>query len=209
MNKQIFGVIIVIFSLVLIVGIVYIIFFYKFSAPAPVDEQPIVEQIQPAALPSQGTPANQTITSQPVAPASPAGGPVKKAEVNGEDLARLASAFAERYGSFSNQSDYGNIRDLEIFMTSKMKDWADNYVEDARARNAQTAIYYGIITKSISSEVKQFDADTGQAEILVRTQRRESAGVSGNNSTFYQDIIVKYSREQGVWRVDGIYWQSR
>ena len=124
-------------------------------------------------------------------------------------MARLASAFAERFGSFSNQSDYGNIRDLEIFMTAKLKAWADNYITEARARANQTAIYYGIVTKAISTEVKQFDADTGQAEILVRTQRRESAGVSGNSSTFYQDISLKYAREQGVWRVDGVNWQNR
>ena len=191
MNRRIWGIIIVIVSLAIIAGIIYIIFFYKFSAPAPVTEQPAAPQ-----------------TNQPAAASQPAR-PVKKAEVGADDLARLASAFAERFGSFSNQSDYGNIRDLEIFMTAKLKAWADNYITEARARANQTAIYYGIVTKAISTEVKQFDADTGQAEILVRTQRRESAGVSGNSSTFYQDISLKYAREQGVWRVDGVNWQNR
>jgi len=94
-------------------------------------------------------------------------------------------------------------------MTDKMKDWSQNYINDAKAKKADTSIYYGIVTKSIFSEAKQFDADLGQAEVLVKTQRRESTGVSGNSATFYQDIIIKYLREGSVWRVDGIYWQSR
>jgi hypothetical protein len=203
MNKRIWGVIIIILGLALIAGIVYVIFFYKFSSPPEqITESPAVQQAEPLAQPIIKEPVEQQTAVQPVSP-------LKKAEVKQEDLARIAAAFAERFGSYSNQSDYGNIRDLQIFMTAKMKDWAENYIEDARARKTNTVIYYGIITKSISSEVKQFDQDIGQAEVLVRTQRRESAGVSSNSSTFYQDIIIKYLREKGVWRIDGVGWQSK
>jgi len=203
MNRKIWGVIIVLTALAIIAGIVYVIFFYKFSTlPEPVAEQPVAEQPIITPEPAVEQPAQPETTVQPASQA-------KKAEVGAEDLARMASAFAERFGSFSNQSDYGNIRDLQIFMTSTMKNWADNYINDARSRKTQTTIYYGIVTKAISSEVKNFDSDTGQAEILVKTQRRESAGITGNSKTFYQDIIIKYAREQNVWLLDGIYWQDR
>ena len=202
MNKKFWGIIIVIAALAIIAGIIYIIFFYKFSEPPPTAS----ETSQPP--PQKVEPATTTEIEAPLKPAA-SQPPLKKAEVAADDLARLASAFAERYGSFSNQSDYGNVRDLEIFMTDKLKQWAENYINDARARKTLTEIYYGIVTKAISSEIKQFDADIGQAEILVRTQRRELAGAAGNSSTFYQDISVKYSRERGVWRVDEIYWQNR
>jgi len=203
MDKRIWGIIIVIAALAIIAGIIYVIFFYKFSSPIePVIEQPAATTPVETVEPVVETPVQAPTTVQPAPP-------LKKAEVNQDDLARMASAFAERFGSFSNQSDYGNVRDLQIFMTNTMKDWSENYINDARSRKTQTAIYYGIVTKAISSTVKQFDADTGLAEILVKTQRRESAGLAGNSSTFYQDIIIKYIREQGVWRVDGFYWQSR
>lgn len=205
MNRKIIGIIIVILSLILIAGIIYIVFFYRFSSsPEPVVQAPVATA--PAKIvnePVVEPPATESsLTAEP--PVTP-----KKTETQSDDLARIASAFAERFGSFSNQSDYGNIRDLEIFMTDSLKNWAENYVNDARAKKTQTAIYYGIITKAISSEAKKFDADAGQAEILVKTQRRETAGASGNSSTFYQDIIIKYAREQGVWRVDGVYWQAK
>jgi len=202
MNKRILGIIIVVVALAIIAGIVYVIFFYKFSnSVEPIVEQPTTEQ--PATLqPTTEQPIKSTTTVQTTSP-------FKKNEVRADDLVRMASAFAERFGSFSNQSDYGNIRDLQIFMTEKMKDWAENYISDARVKKTQTTIYYGIVTKAISGQAKQFDSDTGKAEILVKTQRRESSGTSGNSITFYQDILIKYVREQGVWRVDGIEWQSR
>ena len=201
MDRRIWGIIIVILSLALIAGIVYIIFFYKFS---PLAEPVVIEPVtQPAIVATTSVPAEPPTTNvQPISP-------LKKAEVSQDDLARMASAFAERFGSFSNQSDYGNVRDLLIFMTAAMKNWAENYISDARSKKGDTSIYYGIVTKAIAATVNQFDHDTGQAEILVRTQRRESAGASGNSSTFYQDIIIKFLRENGVWQVDGIYWQDK
>ena len=201
MGRRIWGIIIVILSLALIAGIVYIIFFYKFS---PAAEPVVIEPAtQPAIVATTSVPAEPLATNvQPVSP-------LKKSEVSGDDLARMASAFAERFGSFSNQSDYGNIRDLLIFMTATMKNWADNYISDARSKKGDTSIYYGIVTKAIAATINRFDGDAGQAEILVRTQRRESAGASSNSSTFYQDIIIKFLRENGVWRVDGIYWQEK
>lgn len=203
MNKKVWGIIIVITALAIIAGIVYVIFFYKFSSPPEqAVKPPTVQAPAKTVTPLAEPPLKPTITVQPISP-------LKKAEAQADDLARMALAFAERFGSFSNQSDYGNVRDLQIFMTDTMKTWAENYINDARARKTQTAIYYGIVTKAISSQVKQFDSDAGQAEILVKTQRRESAGSAGNSAAFYQDIIIKYVRERGVWRVGGIYWQAK
>ena len=199
MNKRIWGIIIIIVGLLLMVAIIYFMFFYKSAAPEPVIEQPVTSVSQTTVTPE---PTSQPVTVQPVSP-------LKKAEVKADDLVRLAAAFAERFGSFSNQSDYGNLRDLRIFMTDNLKTWAENYINNARLKKGDASIYYGIVTKAVLSEVKQFDSDLGQGEILVKTQRRESAGVTGNSTTFYQDIIIKYRLEGSVWRVDGAYWQNK
>jgi len=99
MRKRIWGVIIIIIGLLLIAAIIYFLFFYKPSIPGPAAEQPV------AAEPKSGLPAQEEPVEQPsnVQPAFP----LKKADVNQEDVIRMASAFAERFGSFSNQSDYG------------------------------------------------------------------------------------------------------
>ena len=202
MNKRIWGVIIVILALAIIAGIVFFLFFYKPGAPEPAAGQPSVSGSMAAVAPTPEETPGAPASVQPLSP-------LKKPQIKSDDLARLAAAFAERFGSFSNQSDYGNLKDLQIFMTETMKTWAQNYMESARLKKTDTSIYYGIVTKAILSEVKQFDADVGLAEILVKTQRRESAGTSGNSSTFYQDIIIKYRREGTIWRADGVYWQTK
>src|SRR3989338_3291307 len=201
MNKRIWGAIIVIIGLLLIAAIIFFLFFYKPSASQPVADRPAATE--PRAVSTEPAGTSNPATAEQTAPLP------KKTEVNPDDLARMAAAFAERFGSFSNQSDYGNLRDLQIFMTDGLKTWAQNYINEARLKKADTSIYYGIVTKAVLSEVRQFDGDLGQAEILVKTQRRESAGVTGNSSTFYQDIIIKYRREGKVWQVDGVYWQDR
>ncbi|MEK7202771.1 MAG: hypothetical protein AAB653_00430 [Patescibacteria group bacterium] len=201
MDKKTIGIIIIIIGLILVVGIFYFIFFYKFSLPIkPTIQQPTtITQPQPLAQP----------TTAPLTGATVKATSIKKTEVNQDDLARIASAFAERFGSYSNQSDYGNVRDLKLFMSSKMQNWADNYISKEQAANQQTAIYYGITTKAIAAEVKQFDNESGQAEILIKNQRREATGATANATTFYQDIIIKFIREKNVWKVDNVYWQKK
>ena len=206
MDKKYFGMIIIIIALVLLVGIIYTVFFYKFpSTPAekaaPVSEEKATSTSSAANQPASSVeqPAIINIESKPLG----------KAELQQEDLKRLASSFAERFGSFSNHSNYGNIQDLKLFMSSKMKVWADKYITEAIARAADTSIYYGITTKAIAADVKQFDDNADRAEILVKTKRRESTGVTSNSSGFYQDIFINFAKENGAWKVDSAYWQAK
>ena len=204
MSRRTVGIIIVITGLLLIVGIIYIIFFYKFTSQQP----EVVTAENPAILEQPKKPAEQSIAVPPIGTIIKVA-PIKKNEINQDDLARIASAFAERFGSFSNQSDYENIRDLKLFMSSKMQTWADNYISQAQANHQQTAIYYGITTKAISTEVKQFNSESGQAEILIKNQRKEATGTTINASIFYQDIIIKFVREKGAWKIDSAIWQAK
>ncbi|MDO9399408.1 MAG: hypothetical protein Q7T79_01850 [bacterium] len=203
MSRRTVGIIIILTGLILIFGIVYVIFIYKFTSQQPeaVEKEPVISD-QPK------KPIEQTIAVPPTGTTIKVA-PIKKTEINQDDLARIASAFTERFGSFSNQSDYGNIRDLKLFMSSKMQTWADNYISQAQASNQQTAIYYGITTKAITTEVKQFDSESGQAEILIKNQRKEAIGTTINASTFYQNIIIKFIREKGAWKIDSAIWQEK
>ncbi|MBU0879587.1 hypothetical protein KKH00_02115, partial [Patescibacteria group bacterium] len=204
MSRRTVGIIIVITGLLLIVGIIYVIFFYKFTSQQP---EVAIEESS-AILEQQKKPVEQSIAVPPTGTIIKVA-PIKKTEINQDDLARIASAFAERFGSFSNQSDYENIRDLRLFMSFKMQTWADNYISQAQASHQQTAIYYGITTKAITTEVKQFNSESGQAEILIKNQRKEATGTTVNASTFYQDIIIKFVREKGAWKIDSAIWQAK
>ncbi|MFH1597929.1 MAG: hypothetical protein ABIB97_02555 [Patescibacteria group bacterium] len=123
------------------------------------------------------------------------------------ELQRIAINFTEIWGSYSNQSDFENILDLKVFMTEKMGDWADDYVKNAKENQPAAGIYYGVTSKVLSAKVSKFDKDKGTAEFLVTTQRKESTGTVANSRIFYQDNIIKFEKEGGVWKVAGSFWQ--
>ncbi|KPJ84783.1 hypothetical protein AMJ57_05480 [Parcubacteria bacterium SG8_24] len=123
-------------------------------------------------------------------------------------LKRLAAAFAERFGSFSNLSDYDNVIDLKAFMTPTMATWADSYVAEQRAARGPSAEYYGVTTRSISVEILRFDDTAGVAELVVKTQRRESTSTSLDERVFYQDIRLEFRRSGELWQVNSARWEG-
>lgn len=131
-------------------------------------------------------------------------------EFNKDDIRRMASSFAERFGSYSNQSNFANILDLKIFMTRKMKDWADSYVAENRAVPQGADIYFGITTSAIAEEIEQYDDDLGFATILVFTRRQEARVSRNNVSDIYdQRIEIALKKENGAWKVDHAFWQEK
>lgn len=181
--------------------IVYILFFHNFSA-APQTSVNLTEEEKSKAAAGEEN-SGKTNTS-----ASEANKAVKK-EVTRDDLARMAASFAERFGSYSNHSDYGNIVDLQIFMSRKMQEWSDNFIAEARSKSGGEEIYYGITTKALTTEVAQYDEAGGLAKVLVKTQRRESFGATSNASVSYQDINLNFIKESGAWKVDQAEWQKK
>jgi hypothetical protein len=123
------------------------------------------------------------------------------------DLSRMAAAFAERFGSYSNQSNFENILDLKNFMTNQMQAWADDFIAKSRAERPDTSIYWGVTTKALKTTILNFDETKGVAEILVSTQRREATGTTTNARIYYQDIAIKFVKENGVWKVDEAIWK--
>lgn len=157
-----------------------------------------------------------SITSQPSSPVvavdTAVTAPISPKEVeekqNVNNLIKIASAFAERFGSYSNQNSFQNIQDLQIFMTDSMKNWSKSYVADSKSQQKDNSIYYGITTKSLSTEVVNYNEGGDTAEILVKTQRREAMGSTSNAEVYYQDILIKMKQEKSdIWKVDSAFWQ--
>ena len=128
--------------------------------------------------------------------------------LNAEDLKKMALSFAERLGSYSNQSNYGNIEDLKIMMSDSMIKWADGYVAQLEKQNSPSAAYYGITTTAISGEVKKFDDKAGQAEILVTTQRQEMRGSGSAPKSFTQVLQVDFVKVKTDWKVNSAVWEK-
>lgn len=202
MNKrQKTGLLIIIVGLLIIGAVVYFFFLSDDPVPGQVSEAPIVTTGQ---LPEEDL-SNVTPGDRPRNNIKYDISQESEHTINSTDVAKIASSFAERLGSYSNQSNYSNFEDLNIFMTASMRSWALDYVDQMRKDNPYDGNYYGITTKAIATEVVKFDDEKGEAEIIISTQRRE-VKINGGENVFNQDIKLIFVKENNQWLVDGAYW---
>ncbi len=114
-----------------------------------------------------------------------------------------ARSFTERWGSFSSESDFQNVRDLYSVMTGTMKTWADSYVRDQRKAQA-AGDFFGVTTRAMKTEVTE---DKGDAvKILVTAQRVETKGSIAPRS-YYQTMEVSLVKNGSGYLVDGAWWK--
>lgn len=125
-----------------------------------------------------------------------------------QDLQRIASSFAERYGSFSNQSDYTNFESLYAFMTASFVAQTKNTVQQDRAKAHDNTVYYGITTKRVSVQTLAYDTDAGTARLSVQTLRHESVG-STTSRTYPESMTITMQKENGVWKVSAAEWDQQ
>lgn len=201
-NKKRVGIIIIIIALVIIGAVVWFILRQKTNPPAG--------QI-PSGNNGQLTPGENVINT--TTPGSKprdytkfdiSKEPVK--EVDSEALKKMSMAFAERFGSFSNHSNFSNIEDLRLFMTSDMQTWSEKYVDQLRRDKNNNGEFYGIFTRAISGEVKSFDSKKGTAEILVSTRRQETKGAN-TSAYFDQKILLEMKKDGSQWLTNSAIWQ--
>lgn len=202
-DRKKMGIFIIIIALILIILIIYFIFLKK--APVPVDTVP-VESGATGQLPASEQVGATTVSDAPkaasynVAAAAPH-------KVNADDLGKQSMSFAERFGSFSSQSNYGNFTDLKMFMTSNMQTWVDEYIVELKSQKSASS-YYGLTTKALTYEVKKFDDKAGQAEITIGTQRRESTEEINGGQSYIQNLDLSLVKVNGDWLFDRAYWQK-
>jgi len=195
----------------LLLALVLLILWLLSRQPAEPTGEPVMDETGTISKPLGGGQldtsygANVNTAKPPTQPVQPEEQSLPPPDVK-SNLKRLAAAFTERYGSFSNTSDFENLLDLKVFMTQTMAASTDKYVEDARAQGSASAEYYGLTTRSISTEVKALDETAGTAEVIVMTQRH-SSGTLGEK-IYYQSIDVKFVKAGDVWKVSAAAWQT-
>jgi hypothetical protein len=90
---------------------------------------------------SQITPSTGgTATLEKKAAETPTIDPIVKLK---NDLTIQARVFIERYGSWSNQSNFENFEDLMPYMTEKLKAETQNLIKQYQASKIQHPKYYG------------------------------------------------------------------
>ena len=113
-----------------------------------------------------------------------------------------ARMFLERYGSYSNQSNFENLEDLYPFMTARLRAAEEARVLKMRAALPAGAEYAGVSTKVVS--VTLLRADSISAQVRAQTQRREQS--ANGQRTFYQAAELTLLKAGEAWKVDGVEW---
>ncbi len=118
-------------------------------------------------------------------------------------LAQTARLIAERFGTFSSQNAFQNLRDLQPFMTASLSTWLDGYMSKL-GQSRSAIVYSSTATVALRANVKEFDETAGRATVLVATSRTEVSG--GKKATSPHDFEVKFLRESNAWKIDNLRW---
>ncbi len=147
-------------------------------------------------------------TSQPAAvPAMPNPlAPAVQVSAGSTAAAQMAELFAERYGSYSNQGNFGNLKDLLPVMTATYRAATEAYL--AAAKPSDAADYQGVTSVKISTKVRSYDASAGTATVAVMLQQQKSAGASVTPSISYRSLKMTLKKSGSDWRVDSAAWEN-
>lgn len=188
-NKQRIFVLAVLALLVLIV--LFLLWWWfgrQFASPEQTLEPPPVENV--VILPQKSL-----VIENPL----PRGrSPLTEGELQVRNLARN---FTERYGSFSTESNFQNLKDLLPLVTRSL----ELDFEQTMAAAVREDQYRGVETKALSITVESLTPQS--AEVIVGTQRvwtdeRLAATVS------YQTIELTMVRIGDFWYVDTAEWHT-
>ncbi len=185
--------IILIIAIIILLILAILLFWFRFrteSVPGTVvvvSEEPVVAQEE---------------TEIPVPGVGEA--PIKPERTVGEgSVETLAKTFAERYGSYSNESEFQNLRDLETLMTPQFAAKTEGMIASTEVSD----MYYGVTTRVVSMNITAFDEEAGVAEVSVLTQREEAIGSPLNTDVKYQTLVLEMALEGGAWLVDDAVWE--
>lgn len=149
---------------------------------------------------TQAPPVFNTLPPQKTQPV-----PIRTAEEERQEtVSRLARLFAERFGTFSNQSRYEGITDIMAVTTDSFQTWLrETYLPKIKQDNSGLA-YAGQTTRVMSVTIDKIsDAD---AQVTVHVQR----AMTSELATEAQYPILKLSliRSDNIWLVDSAHWDK-
>lgn len=116
---------------------------------------------------------------------------------------QMAELFAERYGSYSNQGDYQNLRDLLPVMTASFRQTTEEFLETADGTPGQP--FDGVSSEKVSTDVREADEDS--AVIAVTLQQERTSG-NAAPTIGYRALRMELLRVGEDWRVDAATWEN-
>lgn len=110
--------------------------------------------------------------------------------------------FAERFGSFSSQANFGNVADVENITTPELFERLENLALSGSSEPAEN--FYSISTRVISSEI--IEQTENSATVTVLTQRTEATGTPSNRQERMQNMTLSLQLVGNTWLISDYAW---
>ena len=158
--------IIVIIIVIIGVAIAILLTDESFFSPLATQDQLIAPEDQLTDEPNQNSNENSNLPIFEIKEESIL--PVIKLSPNEQTLLSVARSFAERYGSYSTDSNFDNLRESRLLTTSSFAQKLDKLIETSFLGEE----FYGISSKVVKSKILELNEDNARVELNV--QRQES-----------------------------------
>lgn len=123
-----------------------------------------------------------------------------------DKIEELARTFAERYGSYSNKSDFENLVSLFSWMTPGFQATTENFIKAEKAKLTGEEDYFAITSKIVSIQVPAInEAGTAATVFVERIERNETA----KTASYLQKLALQFKKISGLWKVDSAVWQEK
>ncbi|MFH2018673.1 MAG: hypothetical protein ABII98_01645 [bacterium] len=158
-----------------------------------------VEPTEPGATQNQsaGSPA-QNVGQQP-APISGAVVPQQSSEEAIKNSAKqTAKIFIERYGSYSTDNNYDNIREVQTLATDSL--WNSLSAAIGKPTDGK---FVGVTTQAIGSSFVNYS--NTNATVKVQTMRAETK--DGSTTDTQRDVVVNLVWQNNMWLVSKFEWK--
>ncbi len=177
-------------GIVVVLGMVFVSFWFLKDKKAPIiDEQTPVAKL--------GIEGDRSGLLQPIE--------TKEDAVLG-DVRPLAIAFVERFGTYTNHSNFESISGLSPVMTASMLSWVESvYLPKLRQDYDPTGYFYRITARA--PVVQILEVNNNSARVLVTAQREETLGTA-ETKEYIQTITLDLVNENNSWLVNGAYWEK-
>lgn len=131
--------------------------------------------------------------------------PLTPEEEAEQTIEKTVARFVERWGTYSNQTNFSNIRSLDSLMTQSMENSIETYISSIQREHPYQEGYYGVTTKVVSVKVEEFSLESTDLTVIVGT-RRDETRLDGTTDTFNQHAEVQITQGSGTWLVSSLVW---
>ncbi|MEK7584517.1 MAG: hypothetical protein AAB490_04690 [Patescibacteria group bacterium] len=148
-------------------------------------------------------PIDETVTLPPQVQIAPPVAEPKQELTTGEaQVLNLARNFTERYGSWSTDSSYQNLRDLYPSVTSNLKREFDQTIA---AGATEDSGFKGAETRVINMNLDSYTESRAQVTV---TAQQVTTDTLLQEAVAYRQLELSMVAQGGFWYVDSAQWKQ-